>query len=131
VLPSEMGGQGLGYQYAAAAFAEIGAASAADEISLITIYQAQTMISLLGQDSLRQRYLPAFSEGLLSSYALTEASHGSDIRTLETKAYRRGDEWVIQGEKHFITSATAAELFIILAETGAGVSVFAVPRDVA
>lgn len=131
VLAPEVGGQGYGYQHAVAVFEEIGAASAAVGISLITIYQAQTMIKLFGQDSLRQRYLPAFAEGLLSSYALTEASHGSDIRTLDTKARREGDEWVIQGEKHFITSATAAELFIILAETDIGVSVFAVPRDAA
>lgn len=130
-LPNSMGGQGLGYAYVAAVFEEVGAASAAVGISLITIYQAQTMINLFGQDSLRQRYLPAFAQGLLSSYALTEATHGSDIRTLETKAHREGDEWIICGEKHFITSATAAELFVILAETELGVTVFAVPRDVA
>lgn len=130
-LPPVFGGQGLSYPYVAAVFEEVGAASAAVGISLITIYQAQTMIKLFGQESLRQRYLPAFAQGLLSSYALTEASHGSDIRTLDTKAHRKGDEWVIQGEKHFITSATAAELFIILAETEVGVSVFAVPRDIA
>jgi alkylation response protein AidB-like acyl-CoA dehydrogenase len=130
-LSPSMGGQGLSYPHAAAVFEEVGAASAAVGISLITIYQAQTMINLFGQESLRQRYLPAFAQGLLSSYALTEASHGSDIRSLDTKARRQGDEWIIQGEKHFITSATAAELFVILAETDQGVSVFAVPRDIA
>lgn len=128
-LDTAMGGQGLGYPYVAAVFEEVGAASAAVGISLITIYQAQTMINLFGQDSLKQRYLPAFAQGLLSSYALTEASHGSDIRTLDTKAHKEGNEWVIHGEKHFITSATAAELFVILAETEVGVTVFAVPRD--
>lgn len=128
-LPKEYGGQGLSYCHAAAVFEEVGLASAAVGISLITIYQAQNMINLFGQESLKQRYLPAFNQGLLSSYALTEASHGSDIRKLDTKAELNGNEWVIQGEKHFITSATAAELFIILAETDVGVSVFAIPVD--
>jgi alkylation response protein AidB-like acyl-CoA dehydrogenase len=128
-LPVQYGGQGLSYPHAAAVFEEMAAASAAVGISLITIYQAQNMITLFGQESLKQRYLPAFAQGLLSSYALTEASHGSDIRKLDTKAQRHGNEWVIQGEKHFITSATAAELFIILAETDVGVSVFAIPRN--
>lgn len=128
-LPKQYGGQGLSYSHGAAVFEEIGAASAAVGISLITIYQAQNMINLFGQESLKQRYLPAFGHGLLSSYALTEASHGSDIRKLDTKAQLQGQDWVIQGEKHFITSATAAELFIILAETDVGVSVFAIPRD--
>lgn len=128
-LPRQYGGQGLSYTHGAAVFEEMGAASAAVGISLITIYQAQNMVNLFGLESLKQRYLPAFGQGLLSSYALTEASHGSDIRKLDTKAQLQGQEWVIQGEKHFITSATAAELFIILAETDVGVSVFAIPRD--
>ncbi|MFG1427117.1 acyl-CoA dehydrogenase family protein [Roseixanthobacter glucoisosaccharinicivorans] len=129
VMPKEFGGQGLTYLHAAAICEEVAVGSAAVGVSLITIFQAQTMIRLFGEASLKQRYLPAFAQGLLSSYALTEASHGSDIRKLDTKARREGAEWVIKGEKHFITSGSAAELFVILAETDKGVSVFAVPRD--
>lgn len=129
-LPQQYGGQQLSYEHAVAVFEEVGVASAAVGISLITIYQAQSMIRLFGEESLKDRYLPAFGQGLLSSYALTEASHGSDIRKLDTKAHLEGSQWVITGEKHFITSATAAELFVILAQTEQGVSVFAVPFDV-
>lgn len=129
-LDPRYGGQGLGYSHAVATFEELSVSSAAVGISLITIFQAQTMIRLFGADSLRERYLPLFRQGLLSSYALTEASHGSDIRRLDTKARLDGNEWVISGEKSFITSGSAAEFFIILAETATGVSVFALPRDV-
>lgn len=128
-LPRSEGGQGLGYGHAATVFEEVGAASAAAAISLITIYQAQTMIHLYGDEGLKAKYLPQFAQGLLSSYALTEANHGSDIRQLDTKADQTSEGWVLHGEKHFITSATAAELFITLAETPVGVSVFAVPRS--
>jgi alkylation response protein AidB-like acyl-CoA dehydrogenase len=128
-LPREYGGAGLSYLHAATAFDELSVASAATGICLITIYQAQTMIRLFGTDSLKRRYLPEFGKGLISAYALTESNHGSDITRLDTKARREGDEWVIEGEKHFITSGTAAEFYIILAETDVGVSVFAVPGD--
>lgn len=128
-LEPAYGGGGLSYAHAVCAFEEISVSSAAVGVSLITIFQAQTMIRLFGAGSLKARWLPAFGEGLLTSYALTEANHGSDIRRLDTKARRDGEGWVIDGEKHFITSGSAAELFVILAETERGVSVFAVPRE--
>lgn len=128
-LPADVGGAERGHVYAAAAFEEASVASAAVGISMITNFQAQTMLKLFGADSLKARWLPAFADGLIASYALTEANHGSDIRSLDTKARREGGEWVIRGEKHFITSGSAAEFLVILAMTEAGVSVFAVPRD--
>lgn len=128
-LEPRYGGRGLSYAHAVSLCEEVGVASAATAVCLITIFQAQTMIRLFGEESLKDRYLPEFAKGLLSSYALTEANHGSDIRRLDTKARRDGEGWAIDGEKHFITSGSAAEFFIILAETQTGVSVFAVPRD--
>lgn len=60
-LEPDFGGKGYDFSFAACAMEEISAASAATGICLITIYQAQTMIRLFGQDSLRQKYLPLFS----------------------------------------------------------------------
>jgi len=128
-LPGKFGGRGLSYSHSVAACEEIGYGSAAVAISLITIFQAQTMLNTFGSESLKQRYLPRFAEGLIASYALTEASHGSDIRQLDTKARRDGDHWTLNGEKSFITSGSRAEVFVILAQTDVGVSVFIVPRD--
>lgn len=128
-LPAEYGGGAREFSYAVALFEEVSVGSAALGVSLLTIFQAQTIIRLFGSESLKQRYLPQFAQGLLASYALTEAAHGSDIRTLDTKAVLEGDQWVLRGEKHFITSGSAAEFFTILAETPKGVSAFAVPRD--
>jgi acyl-CoA dehydrogenase len=128
-LPQQYGGGGKDFSYAVALLEEVAYSSPSVAICLITIFQASTIIRLYGQDSLKDRWLPRFPRGLLSSYALTEANHGSDIRTLDTKAVRDGTEWVITGEKQFITGGVAAEFFIILAETDAGVSAFAVPGD--
>lgn len=128
-MPAEFGGGGKDYRHALAVFEEVSYASAAVGISLITILQAQTILHLFGEPALQQRYLPEFGRGLISSYALTEANHGSDIRQLDTKARRTADGWVLEGEKSFITSGSAAEFFIILAQTDVGVSAFAVPAD--
>ena len=128
-LPAAYGGGDRSFAYALAAFEEIAVGSAALAVSLLSTFQAQTIIRLFGSEALKAQYLPRFASGLLGSYALTEAAHGSDIRSLDTKAERRGETWILNGEKHFITSAAGAEIFVILAETEKGVSAFAVPRD--
>jgi alkylation response protein AidB-like acyl-CoA dehydrogenase len=129
-LPPTYDGGGKPYGHAVALFEEVSYGSAAVGISLITIFQAQTIINLFGNDAIKRECLPKFAKGLLSSYALTEAGHGSDIRSLDTKAVREGDSWVLTGEKSFITSGSAAEFFLILAETPVGVSAFAVPAGI-
>jgi alkylation response protein AidB-like acyl-CoA dehydrogenase len=128
-LPRRFGGSEKNFTQAVALFEEVAVGSAAVAVSLITTFQAQTIVNLFGSDTLKERYLPMFCRGMIAAYALTEASHGSDIRKLDTKAHREGNRWVITGEKSFITSGSAAEFFVILAETDTGVSAFAVPRD--
>ncbi|MBY6706441.1 acyl-CoA dehydrogenase family protein [Rhodococcus sp. BP-241] len=98
-------------------------------ISLITIFQSQKCIEMFGQESLKERYLPQYAAGLTASFALTEDGHGSDIRFLDTKASKTENGWRINGEKAFITSGSAAELFLVLAETENGVSTFVITRD--
>jgi alkylation response protein AidB-like acyl-CoA dehydrogenase len=128
-LPEKWGGRDASFAQCAAIFEECSYASAAVGISLITILQAQTLIKLFGRESLQELVLPQFGEGLITSYALTEANHGSDIRSLDTKAVRTADGWLLNGRKSFITSGSAAEAYIVLAETEVGVSTFFVRND--
>lgn len=128
VLPKEYAGQDSGFERCVAVFEEASYASAAVGISLITIFQAQIILKLFAAESLQSAVLPQFQQGLITSYALTEANHGSDILKLDTKAHKDGDHWVLNGRKSFITSGSAAEAFIILAETEIGVSAFFVRR---
>ena len=99
-LPAAYGGGDRSFAYALAAFEEIAVGSAALAVSLLSTFQAQTIIRLFGSEALKAQYLPRFASGLLGSYALTEAAHGSDIRSLDTKAERRGETWILNGEKH-------------------------------
>lgn len=128
-MPAQYGGGARDFRHALAVFEEVSYGSAAVGISLITILQCQVILNLFGNEALKDRYLPQFGRGLISSYALTEANHGSDIRSLDTKAVRTDQGWRLRGEKSFITSGSAAEFFVILAETDVGVSAFALPRD--
>ena len=128
-IPVRYGGGGGSMADALAVFEELGAASASLAVSLITIFQSQKMIEGFADESLKERWLPRYGEGLRASYALTERAHGSDIRTLDTKAVRTERGWLIEGRKAFITSGSRAELFVVLAETPVGVSAFAVDLE--
>ncbi|MEV6661488.1 acyl-CoA dehydrogenase family protein [Nocardia fluminea] len=128
-LPARYGGGGASMVDALAVFEELGAASASLGVSLITILQSSKIIELYGTESLKERVLPRYAQGLRASYALTESGRGSDITSLDTKAHLTDRGWVIKGEKAFITSGSAADFFVVLAETPVGVSAFAVERD--
>ena len=130
-FPRALGGGGRPFADLVAVFEAVAAASAATATSLITIFQAGETIHLFGSPALQERYLPRIADGLLCSFAMTEARGGSDVKKLDTRARRDGDHWVLDGRKAFVTSASAAELFVILAETPVGVSAFAVPSDTA
>jgi alkylation response protein AidB-like acyl-CoA dehydrogenase len=97
-LPTRYGGEGRGNQDALAVIEAVAYGSAAVAISMITIYQSQTIIERYGQESLKELYLPQYRQGLRAAYALTEQGHGSDIRHLDTKATRTDSGWVIHGE---------------------------------
>lgn len=89
-----------------------------------------------GTDAQRERWLEPIATGeVVASFALTEPGAGSDPAGLRTRAERDGDDWVITGEKCFITNAPVADLFIVFARTrpadasGPGIAVFLVPAD--
>ena len=89
-----------------------------------------------GTDEQKARWLEGMASGeVVASFALTEPGAGSDPTGLRTKAIRDDGEWLISGEKRFITNAPTAQLFVVFARTrpaddkGAGIAVFLVPAD--
>jgi alkylation response protein AidB-like acyl-CoA dehydrogenase len=88
-----------------------------------------------GSDDLRRRVLPALAAGeTLGGFGLTEPGSGSDAGSLRTTARRDGDQWVLDGEKAWITNAGWAGYYVIMAKTDAdagsrGVSAFVVAAD--
>jgi acyl-CoA dehydrogenase len=97
----------------------------------------QVLVSF-GTEEQKSRWLEGIASGdVVASFALTEPGAGSNPAGLRTKAVRDGDDWVINGQKRFITNAPTANLFVVFARTrpaddaGPGIAVFLVPADAA
>jgi len=93
-------------------------------------------VALFGNDDQQQTFLPPVTsgEGKLTSLALTEPQAGSDLRNIQTKAQKKGSEWVIQGSKSWITNAGEADFIVTLVKTNPkdqsrGMSMIIVPTD--
>jgi alkylation response protein AidB-like acyl-CoA dehydrogenase len=102
-------------------------------VSLMAAYVKLAALPLLlaGSEAQRQEYVPALIRGeILGSFALSEPAVGSDPAGLETRAERRGDVWVLNGEKKFIGNAGLSDVYVVFARTGdpgpRGVSCFLV-----
>ena len=89
-----------------------------------------------GTDAQKKEWLARIASGeVVASFALTEPGAGSNPAGLRTRARRDGDDWVIEGQKQYITNAPSADLFVVFARyadatPGApGIAVFLVPAD--
>src|SRR4051794_4069614 len=102
---------------------------------LATFLSVHTGIGCVGivrfaSEKQKQRYLPKMAAGeWIGSFALTEPEAGSDAGALATKAERKGDQYVINGRKIFITNAPKAHHFFLFARTAKGISTFIVDAD--
>lgn len=87
-------------------------------------------LSRHGSDAQKARYLPAMASGdIISSLAVTEPGAGSDLRAVSTRAETVADGFRLTGQKCYITNASRADLFTVLARCEAGLSLFLVDRD--
>lgn len=106
-------------------------------VSVMVDVQNTLVINALlrwGNEAQRAKYFPRMAKGALSAYALSEASSGSDAFALKTKAEDRGDHWVLNGTKLWITNAKESEIFILMANVDPsagyrGITSFIVERD--
>ena len=136
-IPEEYEGVGGDYLTYVLAAEELGRADSSIR-GIVSVSAGLFGSSVLrhGTEEQKQRWLPGIATGrLLGCFGLTEPGHGSDAGNLMTKAVLDGDEWVIDGEKIFITNGTWADVALVFARTdgpGArGISAFLVPTDTA
>jgi alkylation response protein AidB-like acyl-CoA dehydrogenase len=90
----------------------------------------------LATEEQKERWLPKFCSGeLISAIAMTEPAAGSDLQGIRTTAVRDGDDWILNGQKTFITNGINSDLVIVVAKTdpdakaSAGTSLLVVERD--
>ncbi|NAW50045.1 acyl-CoA dehydrogenase [Elizabethkingia argentiflava] len=123
------GGLGLSRLDAAIIFEEL-AAACPSTTAYISIHNMVTwMLDNYATENIKKRWTQQLASGvLLGSYCLTEPEAGSDAASLNTTAVRRGDKYVINGTKAFISGAGESDLLIVMARTGCsgskGISAF-------
>ena len=136
-IPQQWGGLGLDLEQDVRLAQELGYTSLAFRSSLGTNngIAGQVLVEF-GTDEQKEAWLSRIASGeVVASFALTEDGAGSNPAGLRTKAVADEDDWVISGEKRYITNAPWADLFVVFAryrpadETGPGIAVFLVPAD--
>ncbi len=135
-IPEAYGGSGRGMTDLCVAVEELARASAAvDDYLRVSLGLAIVPIIDFGTEAQKKRYLPPHASGeKMACFALTEAGAGSDPAGMETTAVRRGDGYVINGNKLFISLGDRAGTVVVFASTDRslrqrGITAFIVDRD--
>ncbi|MCX6576952.1 MAG: acyl-CoA dehydrogenase family protein [Candidatus Aminicenantes bacterium] len=138
IIPPEYGGAGYSYVDYVIILEEISKVD--PSVGLVVAAHnslCSNHINVFGTEAQKQKYLPRLTSGqTLGAWALTESGAGSDAAALKTKAEKKGDGWVLNGTKLFITNASLAEIAVIMALTDPakgknGISAFILEKGMA
>lgn len=135
-IPEEYGGLGIDMVAKCGIYEEIGRTSN----GFTTVLGGHSGIGSvgiveMGNEEQKRKYLPGMASGdIIGAFALTEPSAGSNAVALKTRAEKRGDKYILNGSKHYITNAPIAGVFTVMAATdpskGAkGITSFIVEKD--
>jgi len=134
-IPEEYGGPGLDYLTGCLIEEELGWGCSGIGTSLMCNGLATAPIALGGSEETKKKYLGMLTEeAKLASFCLTEPDAGSDVSGMKTNAVKKGDSYVINGSKCFITNGSHASYYTVYAKTDKeaghrGISAFVVDRD--
>ena len=131
VIDPDFGGSGLTRLDAAIVFEELSRACPSTAAYLSIHNMVAGMIDRFGNDAQKAQYLPdVCTMARFGSYCLTEPGAGSDAASLKTRAIRKGDHYVLDGAKAFISGGGSSDLYLVMARTGGegahGISAFLV-----
>jgi butyryl-CoA dehydrogenase len=135
LVPPEYGGAGADHVGYALAMEEIAAGEGATSTILSVNALCCGAVLQYGSEEQKQRFLAPMASGArLAAFCLTEPQAGSDAAAIQTRARRRGNRWVLNGTKQFITSGRSAQVAIVFAVSDPGggkngISAFIVPTD--
>ncbi|MFN8175526.1 MAG: acyl-CoA dehydrogenase family protein [Solirubrobacteraceae bacterium] len=134
-IPEEYGGPGVGYLEGCLIEEEMSWGCSGIQTTVGCNGLATAPVLLAASEDLKKEYIGRLTEApLLASFCLTEPDAGSDVSGMRTNAVRKGDKWVINGSKCFITNGGYANWYTVYAKTDKeaghrGISCFIVPRD--
>ena len=118
LVPEEYGGGGLGITEASILLEEINRSGGLGTVCHAQIYSMGTLLRH-GSKEQKERYLPKIASGELrfQAFAVTEPDAGSDTSRIKTAAVRKGDRYVVNGQKTFISRVAQSDLMLLLART--------------
>jgi alkylation response protein AidB-like acyl-CoA dehydrogenase len=133
-IPEAYGGAGGGMFMTTLAVEELSAVDASTAI-FVDVQNTLVIEPLLhwASEDQKRRYFPSLAADLVGAYALSEPASGSDAFGLQTRATRRGDRWILEGRKLWITNGAEAGVYVIFANTDfsrgyKGITAFIVER---
>ena len=136
-VPEEYGGQGGTFFQSVLAVEEL---AAVDPAAAVIVDVQNTLVNNAvhrwGSEEQKRKFFPRLATDMLAAYALSEAGSGSDAFALTTRAEDRGDHWLLNGRKLWITNAAEAGLFLVFANVDPaagykGITCFLVERGFA
>ncbi|KAJ6640636.1 putative medium-chain specific acyl-CoA dehydrogenase, mitochondrial [Pseudolycoriella hygida] len=117
-LPQEYGGIGLSVFDACLVVEEMSFGCSGIQVAITSSGLAQSPVILAGNEQQKKKYLGRLAEEpLFAAFAVTEPGAGSDVNGVKTKAEKKGDEWVLNGQKMWITNGGIANWYFVLART--------------
>lgn len=111
-IPKEYGGAGLSYEDSALVFEKIAEYDAGYALTLITSFVALRCVMLAGTKEQAQRLANIIEPGHFAAFTMSEADAGSDAGSVKATAIRRGDEYILNGDKAFATNGGVADIYI-------------------
>ncbi|EII2401275.1 acyl-CoA dehydrogenase family protein [Vibrio parahaemolyticus] len=132
--PEEHGGLGLSRLDASIVFEQLSMGCTSTTAFMTIHNMVSWMVASFATEDVRAKYCPKLVTGeWLGSYCLTEPNAGSDAASLATTAHKKGDTYVLNGGKAFISGAGETDVLVVMARTGEagakGVSAFVVPAQ--
>lgn len=136
LIPEQYGGSGVGNFCLVLALEEVNRVCASTGVTM-SVHNSLTSSPIIrfGSEKTKKKYLPKLAGGeLLGAYALSEAGSGSDAASLQARAVKDGNEYVINGTKSWITTGAEADVFVVMLRTNPeerskGISTFVIDRD--
>ncbi|MFC6904641.1 acyl-CoA dehydrogenase family protein [Halalkalicoccus tibetensis] len=134
-IPTEYGGPGMDALSSAIVTEELWRADPGIGSAIGSRGFGSKMILEFGDDRMKEEWLPRIAGGESAcASAISEPAHGSNVAGIETRAERDGEEWVLNGNKTWITNGTVADVVVVMAKTDPdagkrGISALLVPTD--
>ena len=135
LVPNEYGGSGFGYDEYVTVISEIAKVCGSIALS-VAAHNSLCVGHILkfGNEGQKKKWLPKLATGEhVGAWALTETGTGSDALRMDTTAVKKGDKWILNGTKNWITHGISSDVIVVMTRTGEkgdsrGISVFIVDR---